>query len=136
MTKEQLAEMLNGRQYGDEINMDEARQARADGLVVVYGASDDLMEFEGAITDEFGCYDGGTAYLVGGKLLGEHDEDCECKFCGFAEELEKAKSIKAIWDTKPFSWTYETDIPHATFDIWEDDQEYCRGIVFRLEDAK
>ena len=34
------------------------------------------------------------------------------------------------------AWVYKTDIPHATFLIHDDDEKYCRGIVFRLADAK
>ena len=32
------------------------------------------------------------------------------------------------------SWSYLTDIPHKTFDIMEDGEIYCRGIVFSLDD--
>lgn len=53
--------MLNGREYGDEITREEEAMAKAHGLVVVFGYSDDNMEFCGAITDEVGCYDGGYA---------------------------------------------------------------------------
>lgn len=69
MKKEELAAMLNGREYRNEITREEAAEAKAAGLVVVYGASDDLMEFEGAIRDELGCYDGGTAFVDKKGLL-------------------------------------------------------------------
>lgn len=49
MTKESLAAILNGRTYGDEITKEEEAQAKAAELVVIYGASDDLVEFGGAI---------------------------------------------------------------------------------------
>ena len=32
------------------------------------------------------------------------------------------------------AWTYMTDIPHATFDVMDDGELYCRGIVFALAD--
>ena len=63
MTKEQFAEMLNGKQYRSEMTSDDGELAKDNGLVVVFGASDDLMEFRGAIDDEIDCYVGGTAYL-------------------------------------------------------------------------
>ena len=69
MTKEELAARLTGREYRDEITAAEEAEARAAGLVVVFGASDDLMEFEGAIRDEIGCYDGGTAMVDENGLL-------------------------------------------------------------------
>lgn len=62
MTKKELAEKLNGRQYGDSFEdvMEEAKQS---GFVIVTGASDDLMEFAGAFRDEGGCFDGGRVYF-------------------------------------------------------------------------
>lgn len=48
MTKEQMAALLNGREYGDEITRAEHQIARASGLVVVFGYSDDNMEVRGA----------------------------------------------------------------------------------------
>ena len=48
------------------------------------------------------------------------------------------KPIKIIWhnDYSKYSWTYETDIPHACFDINEMNDtiySYCQAIVFSLE---
>jgi hypothetical protein len=135
MTKEELAEALNGNEYRKEISPALADQAKAYGLVVVYGASDDLMEFEGAISDEVGCYDGGTAFILDGKLLGEDDCESHCKW--FKAAQAKAIKVKALWcEEDPYSWTYRTDIPHASFDILEDGARYCRGIVFDLKDAR
>jgi hypothetical protein len=39
-----------------------------------------------------------------------------------------------VWGKDDTSWSYETDIPHATFDVLEDGEVYCRGIVFALAD--
>lgn len=133
MTKEELAAKLNGREVGDEITEAEAKEAKYTGLVVVFGASDDLMEFEGAIRDEVGCFDGGTAYLTSEGLL---ENECDNEDCPhFLRLREKATTIEAIWNAG-CSWSYETDIPHATFDIMEDGEKYCRGIVFALADVK
>jgi hypothetical protein len=138
MTKEELAALLNGREYGAEITNQEASQAQASGLVVVFGGSDDLMEFQGAISDEVGCYDGGAVLMYDGGIFNNTECDSKCKY--FQAAIKKVwvegKEIKALWcKEKPYSWTYETDIPHATFDILEDGEKYCRGIVFDLKDA-
>ena len=45
------------------------------------------------------------------------------------------KKITAVWDTDGYSWIYQTDIPHATFEIVEDGAPYCRGIIFALADV-
>jgi hypothetical protein len=49
---------------------------------------------------------------------------------------DSAPKIEAVWDRDGFSWVYETKIPHATFIIKEDDDNYCRGIVFSIDDLK
>ena len=133
MSKEELAAKLNGRQYRDEMTKDEESAARAAGLVVVFGASDDLMEFRGAVDDETGAPDSDGAPFTSGGLLKSECEDSECPY--FAKMLETATGVYAIWDSEGYSWTYDTTIPHATFEIMEDDTKYCRGIVFALKDV-
>lgn len=133
MNAQDLAALLDHRQYGREITRDESRKAAEHGLVVVYGASDDLIEFEGAISDEQGASNKSLHYLSGdGLLRSECDED-ECPY--FARLIESAKTVQAMWDSEGFSWTYVTDIPHATFVVLEDSEKYCRGIVFALADV-
>ena len=39
-------------------------------------------------------------------------------------------------DGLPADWTYETEIPCERFDIWEDGEVYCVGLVFSIEDLK
>ena len=135
MTKEQFAEMLNGRQDKEGISLHDENLAKEYGLVLVFGASDDLMEFGGAIHDEVGCYNGGTAYLDKNGLWHSKCDDEDCKYA--EEEQAKCKTITAIWcPPGGGSWAYETDIPHATFDIYEDGELYCRGIVFKLADLR
>jgi hypothetical protein len=113
--------------YGDSFD-DVKQEAKESGLVIVYGASDDLMEFDGAIYDEGGCFDGGRVYF---------DRD------GVDQEgEERANWIDAVWcdgmnrDGLPATWTYKTDIPCEQFDIWEDGEIYCVGLVFSIEDLK
>ena len=43
--------------------------------------------------------------------------------------------IRAVWEGEPgYSWIISTDVPHETFEIVEDGEPYCRGIVFALAD--
>ena len=132
MTPQEAAAKIDGNQYRAEVSPALEKTLKADGLVAVYGASDDLMEFVGAIYDEVGCYDGGTAYLTRDGLLSNACED-ECPY--FAVRKRKAATINALWDSGGFSWRYETEIPHAKFVIKEDDENYCEGIVFALADV-
>lgn len=130
MSAAELAARLHGRQYRNEITKDEERLAKDAGLVVLFGASDDLAEFRGAIHDEAGCYDGGDLVLVDGKPY--EFGVCDCRHADAADKAAKARGalIRAHWCLNEWSWSYETTIQHATFDIFEDDEPYCRGIVF------
>ena len=122
MTAKEMAERLNGCQYGNEITRAEAQLAKENGLVVVYGYSDDNMEFDGAIYEEIGCWGGGYAYINrSGMLEDPHcDSKEECKY--FQSASKDCKKIKACWDAPGKApWTFETDIPHETFNVYEDD---------------
>lgn len=135
MTKEELAAKLNGREYREELSSTEESNAKSWGLVVVYGASDDLVELRGAISEEVGVYDGGSVFLNSKGILTNECDDEDCPY--FEKEKEKAVVIEALWCKEgDYSWTYKTDIPHATFEIMEDKEHYCRGIVFALSDVK
>ena len=134
MTIQEFAKKLDGREYSEEITPNEIKAAVELGFVVVYGYSDDNAEFAGAINDEVGCFDGEDIYLDKDGIF----EECEdnCKYSVVAKS--KCKVIKAIWHDgiDEYSWTYETDIPHATFEIVEDGEKYCRGIVFDINNLE
>ena len=137
MDAKELAAKLNGREYCREITDEEVRQAKEAGLVVVFGASDDLIEFRGAIRDEGDCYDGGTVLIDTKGVLPSWDEASESEESAqeYFERKAKARTITALWAKEPgYSWTYKTDIPHETFEIVEDGEPYCRGIVFNIGD--
>lgn len=135
MNAKELAAQLYGATYGMAMRKALKAEAIAHRLVVVYGHSDDLMEFDGAIYDEIGANDGATAYLTSAGLL---QNDCGNDDCPHFKKLkEKAATIEALWcKEEGYSWTFKTDIPHETFEITDDGEPYCRGIVFALADVK
>jgi len=134
MNVEEWAQMLNGREYGNEVTLREDYDAGQDGIVIIYGQSDDLMEFRGAINDEEDCYNGGTVYIdPDTKKLFKND--CGDGDCPYAEKLMlQCPKIVAVWGDSHASWVYETDIPHETFNIFDDGELYCVGIVFDVSD--
>ena len=143
MTKEELAKTLDGREIGKEITDDEESQAKTTGLVVVFGASDDLMEFRGAIDDEASVYGGRRVLVDTQGLLPDrtqiHEDDDEILESFFIRK-KIAAQIHANWCENPgCCWTYRTTIPHTTFEIVEKEEHkttsYCYGIVFNLSDA-
>lgn len=141
MTKQELAKFLDGRKYGNEITRDMAETAKSYGLVVVFGYSDDNMEFRGAINDEIGCYDGGVVHLDKDGIFAPW-EWCDCydgdRPCKLIQKIrEKCLTVEAVWRAPDSpAWTYKTLIPHEIFNIMEDDEVYCRGIVFCVDDLK
>ncbi len=137
MTHQEMATMLNGREYGNEMSHDEESAAKESGLVVVFGASDDLAELRGAIYDEADVCNGGEFFIKNGKLLempNDDEEEVLQKFGMSGAGLKKgAICIEALWcEEAGYSWTYKTDREHSTFDIMEEGEKYCRGIVFAL----
>ncbi len=135
MNAKELAAKLNGNEYRNEISKELADEAKASKLVVVFGGSDDLMEFRGSIYDDAGCYDEATIYLNAEGLLLNRCNNDDCPY--FLETINKtAKTIKAYWNVGGYRWIYETKIPHETFEILEDNYKFCRGIVFHMDNLK
>lgn len=108
---------LDGIIYGSErmrygvLPIEITEDAKMNNLVIAYGASDDLCEVRGALWHEYDCFDGG-------------------------EIIIRNQKIKVIWhNDREYVWSYETDIPHACFWIYDTDHDkYCRAIVFSLTD--
>mgnify|MGYP005756307979 CR=1 FL=1 len=133
MDVKEAAAALNNSQYRNEGSRELFQRMKEAGLVAVYGASDDLMEFEGAIRDEIGAWEGSTTYVTKDGLLVNECEDDDCPH--FKRLKAKSAVIEALWcEEGDYSWTYRTAIPHETFEVLEDDDKYCRGIVFSLYD--
>ena len=136
MNIQDVADKLNGIQYASEntiLTREFCKELKREGIVVVYGYSDDLVEFAGAIDDEFGTYD---HYLNSKGLV---KNDCDDEHCPYFEKILKETKyyLKPEWCKTPeYAWTYDTNIPHVTFDIMEDEDKYCKGIVFKLSDME
>jgi len=137
MTKETLAALLNGREYRNEITAAEEAEAKAAGLLVIFGASDDLTELRGALHDEVGAY-GGAVHRIDSKGFVpdwdsvDHDDEDEC--AEYFARKGRGVEVEAKWADGDYSWVIKTAAPHATFDIVEDDEKYCRGVVIDLAD--
>ena len=128
MELKEFAEMLNGKEYSNpQFTEEEIQIAKDNRFVIVYGASDDLMEFDGAIYDEAGCFDGGEVWF---NKEGVVD----------TPTLPTDRCIEALWcddcirdeNGGLITWSYKTSIPHETFMIYDDGESYCRAIVFDM----
>ena len=137
----QVAQAIDGVEIGKEDSRFDNIVLADSGLVVVFGASDDLMEFRGAIYDEADCYGGGEVNLNREGIISAPDHCRECEDCEhYLKSIGAQAQIKALWcpeddDGKVYaSWIYKTTIPHAKFKVMEDGEVYCIGIVFNVED--
>ena len=155
ITKEELASRLNGRSYRNEITPEEERLAKDNHLVVVFGASDDLVELRGAIHDELGM---GSFYLT---RNGVFESDCnEGDACPYyrrrltaALQVGEVLAITPRWGGEEMdkhtyaamgkpTWCFESEQLEdnfAAFDVFDEydgDREYfCRGIVIDLNEV-
>lgn len=143
MTAKELAQKLNESEYPLEISMELTTAAKQNRLVIVYGASDDLMEFEGAIYDEVGAYEGTKVRIDSEGLVPDFEQiemdqrNSKDKLREYFQREHSGKEIEALWCKEPgYSWTFRTEIPHEVFEVIEDGDPYCRGIVFSLDDCK
>ena len=135
MNARELAKALDGREYLQEITDDECRQAKDANLLVVSGASDDLAELYGFTRDEVACYDGGTFYIDRKGLAPTWPEDEERGYEEAKEYFDRVNmpriTVTAVWcrsDDDP-AWTYKVDAPVERFNIMEDGDVYCEGVV-------
>lgn len=140
MNATELAAMIDGSEYRKEVTDEVKQLAKDNGLVIVYGASDDLIEFDGAAYEEYSAYEG--AVIPVGKD-GEPIFGCDepCNHCSAVEDAEKAQTkITAQWDkVEGYSWFIDIaglGGDYGAFNIYEDADTYCRGIVFAIKDVK
>ena len=56
------------------------------------------------------------------------DDGCEHS----QKAYEKANKIEGDYTRN--GWVFKTSIPHATFEIIEDNERYCMGLVFNISD--
>lgn len=129
-----IAKKLNGIERSGipgEIQM----EARESGLIIAYGASDDCFEMRGFICEEWSASDGTIVHV-------DSDGIAEDPFDPDNTDNERLKDathyIQAVWDPKDkdVSWSIETDLPHEKFNIMEDGEVFCIGMVFALPEKK
>jgi hypothetical protein len=151
MTVKEWAKKISGFEYpADELdNLN--KEMAADGIIIAHGASDDLLEFRGVIYDEVGAWEGtevrissrgkGTAFIF-------DEEENQDSFEFNQKEIVAMQQVKAIWSPRCrdvednesgeafASWLIETEIPHETFDIMEDGELFCWGVVLHVDNIK
>lgn len=138
-TAKEMASMLDGGEYLKETSEAQEKLSKDSGLVIVFGYSDDNVELRGAIDDEIGAFDGTTIEIV--KEGDEFKAESVNKYPKNDHNAIYAEWCEATMEDeygfpKRITWSFRTDIPHETFMIYEDEEPFCRGIVFSLDDIE
>jgi len=139
MNAKEWADKLNGIEYPANEIYRAHKDIKADGLIVAYGMSDDLLEFNGMISDEVGAWEGQTVKLTPKPSIFDEDDNKETfEYKGM--EIAQFPRVTAIWcprgaDNKVWaSWDISTDLPaYEVFNIMEDGELFGRGIIFEAK---
>lgn len=129
MTKEQLAEMLNGT-TADNIGYETCRVAKDSGLLIIFG-SKNFVEFRGVFDDQQRVDCGHRILFNKLGLLRYHHSPCGCTFCGYEEALKNETLINVLWGRDGYVSEYYTDTPHACFNLRDGNR---KGIVMSASD--
>jgi hypothetical protein len=137
-TKEEFAAMLDKREYTEEITDEEEKLAKESGLLVIFGSSDDLLEFRGLFSEEVGAYEGTEAEITKGGIIKKCENE-DCPNAVYAPEIYAV--VRAEWaGDEGYSWFISASVPYAPFviiethDGGEEIEKYCRGIVIDERD--
>lgn len=149
MTKEQLAQRLDGREYLEEMTKEEEQEAKDNNLLALFGCSDDLLEMRGAIREETGAWEGGDyALVLKDEMFGESDEENTfhkavrnevMPIANDCDNDDNPRLIRAEWgpeDQPELSWRISSNMPYASFTINEDGRPFCEGIVIDLDELE
>ena len=150
MNTQQLAELLNNRQYRNEIEDDEIQVAKENNLLVVFGHSDDNVELRGAIYEEYSV---GNTILIAGKndtILIETGTDDLYGFDDFDGVYKRFNDLGCVQvsdcDEEPENyitseygmngWEFTTDLPYSEFEIYDGEDLHGKGLVIDLSKFK
>lgn len=130
-TAKQFANIISLRDFFEGLSDPEIECAKRNGLVIVYGYSDDLIELKGAIQAEGECFEGGDFHLIkedGKWKLVRGEGVCNTISAKWYNRL----SLTDNGDIIP--WSYETDISHEKFLANNGGDIFCEGFVFNVKD--
>ena len=108
-------------------------ELKKDGIIAVFGCSDDLCEIRGSLYDEIECY-------YDKKIVYVKESDCFVTVDYYYENPNEL--IKVDLSKRPYidisnknGWKYELpNIPQVEFKIYEEESIYCTGKLFYLKD--
>lgn len=117
------ANIFNNRQYQSEITLKEEDLLKDAGMVLLIGASDDLLEFYGAYNNEIDIDLNIKLKWNKLKKILQEQEDYETEFCPI---------IEARWDGE-MNISLQR-VPYCSFNILEGNEKYGNGVIFYWDD--
>lgn len=146
MTKERLAQLLDGREYRKEMTKEEEKAAKDNNLLVLFGASDDLLKIRGALHGEedalwdYAMLFRGDSYAYTDADTSPHTAECNMllPLSDDYDNDDNPRLIRVEWvpaDRPGLSWRITSNLPFAPFTIREDGEPYCEGIVIDFDDV-
>ena len=154
-TIEDLAKLLDENEYGNELyneyKINVYELCEKNKWVIVYGASDDLIEFEGFVSDEDDAYNGTLLKFItpGDFYLEDEDDETYKKAKDYKfvrinqDELNELKNnnykdtcvVEMLWcpDGTDMSWQVNVKGAEFTkFNVMEDEEVYCEAAIIDL----
>lgn len=133
MTREQLASLLDGRDFIYGVDNEVQADAFYSDLIIGYGLNEDTLCLYGA-----GYYEGEVVDGVTYQLIPQQKGDA-----GGAITLKPAPPVPAgaaisvEWhpeDIPCLSWRLSMNIPYSPFTLYDGEEPYCVGVVFSASD--
>lgn len=144
MTLQEWAEYFNDMEYGNDKKItDSIEQLKNDGVVVVIGQSDNLLEFYGALNDEINCYYNNELVLIEDTIVSKEVIDDFIDYVGerYTFLVNPIKKLLTHY-TNIVNITYETsdnglfditaNFPSASFKVRESDDSIYRFFIKQI----
>ena len=148
MNMEEFAKSLDGREMGREIGKEltkeEEQLAKENRWVVVFGHSDDCIELRGFIHDELYRDRNPDKFWFSAqgpmKTWDDVDHDDEEEMEEYFENKYNAIGqldvhYGSTFDGEYFDWVFDWSWPHEVFRIYEDDNGFCLGVIFKMPEV-
>lgn len=124
MNHQELASQINNFNAEDKFTKFILKEAKNKNLVIITSIGDDTVVLNGALTEEFDLFHGGSIFIDKDELAYKKQS-----------VLNDRKKIDCIWEkNRLFTWKFMTKIPHSKFCFRRNNRSYCEGIVFCLND--
>lgn len=101
------------------------KEAVLNNILILFGSSDDLMEMRGVFYDEISAYDGFDS--------NELDKDSEYY------SILKSLGLIMNWcpdNQRTWAFSIRSDVDFSTFDIIENNEIFCTGLIVDLNSLK